>query len=171
MRVVTLLLGGAASQVTRKDRKKAEIAKSSHGDNVTNINRLTAARMRNALNKEVIRLESTSVKDFRQLLEFQGQETNHLDDITLTLLLREEIHHLRALTVKLLQQDIIGANTPIIIAGTTKGALGIATKILGPTTVASWSPLGISVWWNCQIGCKIDSIHFYDVNQQIHFRP
>ncbi|SEA68943.1 hypothetical protein [Alkalimonas amylolytica] len=170
MRVITLLLG-SPSQVTPKDQKKAEIAKNSQGDNATNINRLTAARMRNALHKEVIRLERTSVQDFRQLLELQGQKTNHLDDLTLTLLLREEIHHLRALTVKLLQQDIISANTPIIIAGTTKGALGIATKILGPTTVASWSPLSINVWWNCQVGCKIDSIHFYNANQQIHFRP
>lgn len=164
MKVLNLLVGGAAitPRLSNKDRKKTEIAKAGIQDTSTTIDRVTAARMRNATLAEMTRMSKMSTADFRQSLLLQGLSTARFNDHQLQRQLNLQILLMRNLAVELLHADLIPAKTPIIISGTHAGAVGLATKILGPTITASQSPMGISIWWVCDSGCSIDTVHYFD---------
>lgn len=73
------------------------------------------------------------VADFRQILEFQGFNTNRFANNSMALYLKSEASLLRGIALKLLRDDLIKAETPIIISGDVSAAVGMVAKILGPT--------------------------------------
>ncbi|MDP4535425.1 hypothetical protein Q3O60_04380 [Alkalimonas collagenimarina] len=173
MATLNVLVGGAAvtPRLSNKERKKAEIAKASLEDSSTTINRVTAARMRNATVAEMNRLLKMSPADFRQQLLWQGFSTARFNDQQLERQLNRQVGLLRNLAIELLAADFIQAQTPIIISGSYAGGVGLVTKVLGPTAVASQYPMATAVWWECNSVCRIETIHYFDRNIIRELKP
>lgn len=164
MATIQLLIGGSALVPTIGNRtlKKYEIAKASTQDKTVTLDRVLAARIRNALMHEVEWLETMPVSDFRKLLAFQGFNTARFSDESMARDLKTEASLLREIAIRLLRDDVIKAETPIIISGNVSGAVGMTAKVLGPTAVAHFSSVGITLWWDCKSDCRIESIHVTD---------
>ena len=173
MATIQLLIGGATffPSTSKEVRKKQALAGASIKDNSVTIDRVLAARMRNALMQEVQRLETMSIPDFRQMLSFQGIETAKFKDNAMMIFLQTEASILKSIALKLLRDDLVNAKTPIIISGNVSGAVSLAAKILGPTLVANYSSLSTSIWWECKSDCRIESIHFSDKKMQKVIKP
>lgn len=170
---IQLLIGGTSllPSFNNKTLKKQEIAKASTQDKTITLDRVLTARMRNALIQEAESLETMAVSEFRQILEFQGFNTNRFSDDSMVLFLKTEASLLRGIALRLLRDDLVKAETPIIISGKPTGAVGIVAKILGPTLVASFSSVGATLWWDCKSDCRIESIHFTDKKLNKVFKP
>lgn len=168
MATIQLLIGGTAlvPSVSNRQKKKREIAEKSVQDKSVTIDRVLAARMRDALISEAQILERMSVSEFRQMLKLQGFDTNKFSDDWMAVYLRSEVSAIKSIALKLLRDDLIKAETPIIISGNVSGAVGMVAKILGPTTVASFSLIGATIWWDCKTDCRIESIQFSDKKLQ-----
>lgn len=168
MAIIQLLIGGTAlaPSVSNQLKKKKEIAEKSVQDKSVTIDRVLAAKMRDALISEAQILERMSVAEFRKTLALQGFNTTKFSNDRMAVYLRSEISAIKSIALKLLRDDLIQAETPIIISGNVSGAVGIVAKILGPTAVASFDPIGATIWWDCKTDCRIDSIHFSDKKLQ-----
>ncbi|SEA79375.1 hypothetical protein [Alkalimonas amylolytica] len=173
MVTLNVLVGGASitPRLSNKERKKTEVAKASLQDSSLTVNRVTAARMRNATVAEMNRLSKMSIADFRQLLLWQGLSTERFNDRQLQQQLNMQVLLLRNLAVELLNADVVQAQTPIIISGSYAGGVGMVTKILGPTAVASQYPMVTAVWWECNSVCRIETIHYFDKNIVRELKP
>ncbi|MBZ9611333.1 hypothetical protein [Rheinheimera maricola] len=173
MATIQLLIGGTSllPSVSNRARKQHEIAKASVQDKSVTIDRVLAARIRNALIEEAQWLETMDVADFRQILEFQGFNTNRFADNSMALYVKSEASLLRGIALKLLRDDLIKAETPIIISGDVSGAIGMVAKILGPTFVANFSSVGVTLWWDCKSDCRIESIHVTDKKMHRVIKP
>ena len=173
MATIQLLIGGTTlfPKVSNKLRRKQEIANASIKDKSVTIDRVLAARMRNATLEEMKRLSNISIPEFRLLLLGQGLSAARYTDQQLQRVVNIEVFHLRKIAVQLLQADFLKSDTSIIIAGTPKGALGLVAKILGPTAVASGMPIGISIWWTYDSSFRIDAIHYSDKNNHQVINP
>ena len=173
MATIQLLIGGAniLPSVGNKLRKKHEIAEASLKDKSVTIDRVLAARMRNATLDEMKILSQMSMKEFRVLLLGQGISAAGLTDQQLQQAVNIEIFNLRNIAVQLLQADFLKSDTPIIISGSPAGALGLVAKVLGPTTVANGMPIGIAVWWKYDSRLRIEAIHYSDKNNHQVIKP
>ena len=173
MATIQLLIGGAniLPSVGNKLRKKHEIAEASLKDKSVTIDRVLAARMRNATLDEMKILSQMSMKEFRVLLLGQGISAAGLTDQQLQQAVNIEIFNLRNIAVQLLQADFLKSDTSIIISGTPAGALGLIAKVLGPTTTANGMPIGASVWWTYDSRLRIEAIHYSDKNSHLVVNP
>lgn len=173
MATIQLLIGGAniLPSVGNKLRKKHEIAEASLKDKSVTIDRVLAARMRNATLDEMKILSQMSMKEFRVLLLGQGISAAGLTDQQLQQAVNIEIFNLRNIAVQLLQADFLKSDTSIIISGTPAGALGLIAKVLGPTTTANGMPIGASVWWTYDARLRIEAIHYSDKNSHLVVTP
>ncbi|WP_213996483.1 hypothetical protein [Arsukibacterium sp.] len=173
MATIQLLIGGATlfPSTSNKVRKKQEIAGASVKDNSVTIDRVLAARMRNATIDEMKRLNNISVQEFRVMLLGQGLNPKRFTDRQLERAAEIEALNLRNIAVQLLKADFLKSDMPMIIAGTPKGALGLVAKVLGPTTVASGMPIGISLWWTYDSNFRIEAIHYSDKNNHQVINP
>ncbi len=173
MATIQLLIGGATFfPSTSKDvRKKQALAGASIKDNSVTIDRVLAARMRNATVDEMNRLRKISIKEFRTILLGQGLNAARFTDTKLQEDIDNAFFNLRIVAVQLLQADFLKSDTPMIIGGTPKGALGLVAKVLGPTTVASGMPIGISLWWTYDSNFRIEAIHYSDKNNHQVVNP
>ena len=164
MSTIHLLIGGSSlvPKAGNRTLKKYEIAKASTKDKTVTLDRVLAARIRNALMLEINGLETMPVSEFRKLLELQGFNTARFADESLARDLKTEAALLRGIALRLLRDDVIKAETPIIISGNMSGAVGMVAKILGPSLVANFSSVGITLWWDCKSDCRIESIHVTD---------
>lgn len=173
MATIQLLIGGAnlLPSVSNKLRKKHEIAEASLTDKSVTIDRVLAARMRNATLDEMKILSQMSMKEFRVLLMGQGISATRFTDQQLQQAVNIEIFNLRNIAIQLLQADFLKSDTPIIISGSPAGALGLVAKVLGPTTVANGMPIGISVWWKYDSRLRIEAIHYSDKNHHQVINP
>mgnify|MGYP006166642651 CR=1 FL=1 len=173
MATIQLLIGGVniAPNITNKLRKKHEIAEASLKDKSVTIDRVLAARMRNATIDEMKRLSKMSMQEFRILLLGQGLSAARFTDQQLQLAVNIEVLNLRNIAVQLLQADFLKSDTPIIISGSPKGALGLVAKVLGPTAVANGMPIGISVWWTYDSSLRVEAIHYSDKNNHQVIKP
>ena len=127
--------------------------------------------MRNATLDEMKILSQISMKEFRVLLIGQGISATRFTDQQLQQAVNMEILNLRNIAVQLLQADFLKSDTPIIISGSPTGALGLVTKVLGPSTVANGMPIGISVWWTYDTRLRIEAIHYSDKNNHQVINP
>ena len=173
MATIQLLIGGATlfPSTSNKVRRKQQIAGASAKDNSVTIDRVLAARMRNATIFEMKRLSNISMQEFRVLLLGQGLNAARFTDRQLERFVNDEIFNLRRIAIQLLQADFLKSDTPMIIAGTPKGALGLVAKVLGPTTVASGMPIGITVWWTYDSNLRIEAIHYSDKHNHQVINP
>lgn len=173
MATIQLLIGGATlfPSTSNNARKKQQIAGASVKDKTVTIDRVLAARMRNATVDEMNRLRKISVKDFRTILLGQGLNATRFTDTKLQEDIDNTFFNLRIVAVQLLQANFLKSDTPMIIAGTPKGALGLVAKVLGPTTVASGMPIGISLWWTYDSNFRIEAIHYSDNNNHQVINP
>ncbi|MDP5143014.1 hypothetical protein ORJ00_09685 [Rheinheimera baltica] len=164
MATIQLLIGGSAlvPSASNKLKKKKEIAEKSLQDNSVTIDRILAARMRDALVSEAKILERMGIAEFRNMLKLQGFNTNKFSDVLMAAYLQSEVSAIKSIALRLLRDDLIKAETPIIISGNVSGAVGMVAKILGPTAVAGFSPISTTIWWDCKTDCRIESIHFFD---------
>ncbi len=170
---VLVLVGGSASSIFTAGRtsNKHDIAKRSVKDNSNYIDRVLAARLRLATLSEMERLASITPADFRSMLHMQGYDTARYDDRQLNRYISLEVLKLNKLAHQFLVGDFKNSQTPLIVSGTPAGSLGLAFKVLGPTVMAGFRPLGVSIWWDCSAGCKIDTVHFYDKSNVKVFKP
>lgn len=173
MATIQLLIGGSvlAPTISNKLKKQKDIAEATLKDNSVIIDRVLAARMRDATIKEMQRLARMDMLEFRQLMLWQGWNLTKFSDKELQSFINIETLKLQRLGVSLLQADFLKSETPIIISGNIKGAIGMVVKILGPTFVASRMPIGIAVWWKCDSDCKIETIHYSDKNVSQEIKP
>ncbi|MAD76340.1 MAG: hypothetical protein CML20_16395 [Rheinheimera sp.] len=173
MATIQLLIGGATlfPSTSKELRKKQAIAGASVKDKSVTIDRVLAARMRNATVDEIKRLSNISMQEFRVMMLGQGINVARYTDGQLREAINNEIFHLRKIAIHLLQADFLKSDTPMIIAGTPKGALGLVAKILGPTTVASGMPIDITVWWTLGLEVRIEALHYSDKNNHRVINP
>ena len=101
----------------------------------------------------------------------QGLSPTRFTDEQLQRAANIEALNLRNVAVQLLKADFLKSDTPMIIAGTPKGALGLVAKVLGPTTVASGMPISITVWWTYDSSFRIEAIHYSDKNNHQVINP
>lgn len=173
MATIQLLIGGTTlfPKVSNKLRRKQEIANASIKDKSVTIDRVLAARMRNATLEEMKKLSSIPMQEFRLLLLGQGLNAARFTDAQLREAINTEIFHLRNIAVQLLQADFLKSDTPMFISGSPKGAVGLVAKVLGPTVVASRMPIGISVWWTFDSKFRIEAVHYADKDNHQVINP
>ena len=173
MATIQILIGGTTlfPSTSNEVRKKHAIAAASVKDKSVTIDRVLAARMRNATIDEMNRLRKISMKEFRTLLLGQGLNAARFSDDELRDAVNNEILHLRTIAVQLLQADFLKSDTPMFISGSPKGAVGLVAKVLGPTVVANIMPIGISVWWTLGAKFRIEAIHYSDKDNHQVIKP
>lgn len=173
MATIQLLIGGTSilPSISNKLQKKQDIAEASLKDKSITIDRVLAARMRNATLDEMKMLSEMSMKEFRTLLLGQGISASRFTDQQLQQAVNIEIFNLRNIAVQLLQADFLKSDTSIIISGTPAGAVGLVAKVLGPTTTANGMPIGASVWWTYDTRLRIEAIHYSDKNSHLVVNP
>jgi hypothetical protein len=170
---VLVLVGGSVSSIftAGSTKNKHDVAKRSVKDNSNYIDRVTAARMRLATLSEMERLANMKLPDFRSQIQMQGFDTARYDDRQLNKYISLEVLKLNKLAHQFLVGDFKNSQTPLLVSGNPVGSLGLAFKVLGPTVMSGFRPIGVSVWWNCSAGCKIDTVHFYDKSNIKVFKP